>query len=193
MQSFAIRPTLVSFGRTGSLAGTVDPSGTTANSSEHMTMSQSQISFLLAIGVLVAVFVQSAHPLADDGRSGEQLLVFPTPTTANAPAFATTIDNQSELSKDTDLLAETEQNYRRALAIDERSLGPDHTHVANRIIDLAVLLHNTSRLAEAEPLYRRALEINEKSLAPNIRRLPPPSTIWRCCCWLRIILPKLSR
>jgi hypothetical protein len=108
------------------------------------------------------------------------------------PAFATTIDNQAELSKDTNLLTETERIYRRDLAIDEKGLGPDHTFVADRILDLAVLLHNTNRLAEAEPLYRRALEINEKNLVLDIRRLPPLSTIWRCCCWPRIVLPKLS-
>ena len=152
-----------------------------------MPFSQSHTQSVTAIGVLFAVLVQSTHP------PGGQVPVSPRPAATNAPAFATTIDNQAELSKDTNLFAETERNYRRALAIDEKSLGPDHIIVADRVLDLAVLLHNTNRLAEAEPLYRRALEINEKSLAPNIRRLPPPSTIWRCCCWLRIILPKLSR
>jgi hypothetical protein len=81
-----------------------------------------------------------------------------------APSFATAVEKQAELPKDASLLAGTERLYRRALATDEESLGPDHTLIANRIIDLAVLLHKTSRLAEAEPLYRRALEINEKNL-----------------------------
>src|SRR6516225_7824535 len=123
-----------------------------------MTLSQSHAQFVTAIGVLFAALVQSTHP------PGGQLPVSPAPAATNAPAFATTIDNQAELSKDTNLLAETERIYRRALAIDEKALGPDHTLVADRIIDLAVLLHNTNRLAEAEPLYRRALEINEKKL-----------------------------
>ena len=48
---------------------------------------------------------------------------------------------------------------RRALAIDERSYGPDHPNVASTLNNLAQLLYATNRLAEAEPLMRRALEI----------------------------------
>jgi hypothetical protein len=55
-----------------------------------MPFSQSHTQSVTAIGVLFAVLVQSPHPLADDGRSGDQLPVSSTPTTANAPAFATT-------------------------------------------------------------------------------------------------------
>ena len=53
---------------------------------------------------------------------------------------------------------------RRALAIDERSLGADHPNVARDLSNLAQLLKDTNRLAEAEPLMRRALAIDEKSL-----------------------------
>jgi tetratricopeptide (TPR) repeat protein len=52
---------------------------------------------------------------------------------------------------------------RRALAIAERSCGPDHPNVAARLNDLASLLQDTNRLSEAEPLYRRALAIDETS------------------------------
>ena len=48
---------------------------------------------------------------------------------------------------------------RRALAIDERSVGKDHTTVATDLNNLAQLLKDTNRLAEAEPLMRRVLEI----------------------------------
>ena len=57
--------------------------------------------------------------------------------------------------------------YRRALAIDEASYGPDHPWVATGLNNLAGLLHSTNRLAEAEPLYRRALAINEASYGPD--------------------------
>ncbi len=50
---------------------------------------------------------------------------------------------------------------RRALSIDERSLGPDHPNVAVGLNNLAQLLKATNRLAEAEPLMRRALAIDE--------------------------------
>ena len=56
---------------------------------------------------------------------------------------------------------------RRALAIDETSLGPDHPNVAIRLNNLAQLLQDTNRLAEAEPLMRRALAIDETSLGPD--------------------------
>ena len=56
---------------------------------------------------------------------------------------------------------------RRALAIDEKSFGPDHPNVASDLNNLALLLQATNRLAEAEPLYRRALAINEKSFGPD--------------------------
>lgn len=55
----------------------------------------------------------------------------------------------------------------RALAIDEKSLGPDHSNVARDLSNLAALLKATDRLAEAEPLMRRALAIDEKSFGPE--------------------------
>jgi tetratricopeptide (TPR) repeat protein len=60
---------------------------------------------------------------------------------------------------------------RHALAIGERSCGPDHPNVAIRLNNLAALLQHTNRLAEAEPLMRRALAIDERSYGsdhPNV-------------------------
>ena len=56
---------------------------------------------------------------------------------------------------------------RRALAIDEKSYGPEHPDVARDLNNLAQLLQATNRLAEAEPLMRRALAIDEKSYGPE--------------------------
>ena len=67
----------------------------------------------------------------------------------------------------TNRLAEAEPLMRRALAIDEKSFGPDHPNVASDLNNLALLLQATNRLAEAEPLYRRALAIDEKSFGPD--------------------------
>jgi len=55
--------------------------------------------------------------------------------------------------------AEAEPLFRRALAIDEKSFGPDHPNVANPLYNLAGLLTDTNRHAQAEPLMRRGLEI----------------------------------
>ena len=57
--------------------------------------------------------------------------------------------------------------FRRALAINEKSFGPDHIDVARDLNSLAILLRETNRHAEAEPLIRRALAIFEKSLGPD--------------------------
>jgi tetratricopeptide (TPR) repeat protein len=62
---------------------------------------------------------------------------------------------------------EAETLYRRALAIDGKSLGPFHPDIATRLNNLASLLQDTDRLAEAEPFYRRALAIDEKALGPT--------------------------
>jgi tetratricopeptide (TPR) repeat protein len=57
---------------------------------------------------------------------------------------------------------------RRALAIEEKSLGPDHPNVANSLNSLAVLLEEGfARYVDSEKLKRRALAIEEKSLGPD--------------------------
>jgi CHAT domain-containing protein/Tfp pilus assembly protein PilF len=63
--------------------------------------------------------------------------------------------------------SETENLYRRALAIQERQLGPNHPSVAATLNNLAVLLAGRGRYADAEPMHKRALAIAEKSLGPN--------------------------
>jgi CHAT domain-containing protein len=56
---------------------------------------------------------------------------------------------------------------RRAVAVAEKSFGPDHAIVATNLNNLAGLLQTRNQLAEAEPLMRRALAITEKSLGPD--------------------------
>lgn len=53
---------------------------------------------------------------------------------------------------------------RQALAIGEKSLGPEHLIVATRLNKLALLLQATIRLSEAELLMRRALAIGREEL-----------------------------
>jgi tetratricopeptide (TPR) repeat protein len=69
------------------------------------------------------------------------------------------------------LFREAEPLYRRGLAIDEQSFGPDHPDVATDLNNLALLLKATNRLAEAEPLMRRALAIDEQSFGPDYPRV----------------------
>ena len=81
--------------------------------------------------------------------------------------MATRLNNLALLLQATNRLDEAEPLMRRALAIDEKSFGPDHPTVAIRLNNLAQLLQATNRLAEAEPLMRRALAIFETSLGPD--------------------------
>jgi tetratricopeptide (TPR) repeat protein len=77
--------------------------------------------------------------------------------------------------------AGAESLYRRALAIREQALGPEHPDTAASLNGLASLLWAQGDDAGAEPLYRRALAIAEKTLGPmhpttqvfagNLRRL----------------------
>ena len=79
------------------------------------------------------------------------------------PNVATGLNNLAGLLRVTNRRADAEPLYRWALAIEEKSFGPDHPNVARDLNNLALLLTET----EAEPLYRRALAINEKSFGPD--------------------------
>jgi tetratricopeptide (TPR) repeat protein len=65
------------------------------------------------------------------------------------------------------LFVEAEPFHRRAVAIWEKTLGPDHLHVATSLNNLAELYMSQGKYAEAEPLHRRALAILEKALGPD--------------------------
>ena len=80
--------------------------------------------------------------------------------------ISTVLSNLASILKSTNRLAEAEALMRRALAIDEKALGPDRISVGLRLNGLAQMLM-PDRLAEAEPLLRRALSVNEKSVGPE--------------------------
>ena len=63
--------------------------------------------------------------------------------------------------------AEAEPLYQRAIAIGEKTLGPDDPNLATRLNNLANLYQATGRYAEAEPLFQRAIAIIEKTLGPD--------------------------
>jgi tetratricopeptide (TPR) repeat protein len=63
--------------------------------------------------------------------------------------------------------AEAEPLFERALAIGEKTLGPEHPDAAIRLNNLAELYRATGRYAQAEPLYRRTIAILEKNLPPD--------------------------
>ncbi|MYB67384.1 MAG: tetratricopeptide repeat protein [Gemmatimonadetes bacterium] len=83
---------------------------------------------------------------------------------ANATLVARASNELAILLQHTNRLGEAEPLMRRALEIDEATLGHQHPTVGTRLNDLAMLLKDTNRIKEAEPLMRRALEINKAAL-----------------------------
>ena len=57
--------------------------------------------------------------------------------------------------------------YKRALAIQESTLGPDHPKVARTLSDLGNLYYRRAEYARAAPLLERALAIREQAFVPN--------------------------
>jgi hypothetical protein len=81
------------------------------------------------------------------------------------------LNNLAVMLRETKRLDKAEPLHRNAIAILEKSYGPDHPNVATGFNNLAGLPQATNRLAEAEPLFRRALAIFETSLGGD---LPTP-------------------
>ncbi|MYA23209.1 MAG: tetratricopeptide repeat protein, partial [Gemmatimonadetes bacterium] len=90
---------------------------------------------------------------------------------ANATLVARASNELAQLLQHTNRLGEAEPLMRRALEIDEATLGHQHPTVGRDLNNLATLLRSTHRIEEAEPLMRRALEIDEATLGehhPNV-------------------------
>ena len=89
------------------------------------------------------------------------------PEKAERPAAKALIDagqyRQSALAS----YAEARPLYERALAINERVLGPEHPGTAMSLNNLASLLRNQGELASARSLFERALMISEKVQGPE--------------------------
>ena len=79
----------------------------------------------------------------------------------NLRLVASVTNNLAMLLRDTNRIEEAEPLLRRALKIDEATLGDQHPTVAKNLNNLAILLRDTNRVEEAEPLLRRALKIDK--------------------------------
>jgi tetratricopeptide (TPR) repeat protein len=87
--------------------------------------------------------------------------------TTNAQGIAASLNAQAVALRELGDSARAASLLRRALAIQESSLGPDHGHVAPTLNNLATVLRTTNQLVEAEALGRRALAIAEASSGPD--------------------------
>jgi tetratricopeptide (TPR) repeat protein len=83
------------------------------------------------------------------------------------PDDPTVLNNLAESLEDAGDYDAAEALFRRALAINEKTLGPDHPRVAGGLDNLAELLQAKGNFGAAEPLARRALAIDERTLGPQ--------------------------
>jgi Tfp pilus assembly protein PilF len=135
------------------------------------------------VASLALTLVADAFPVGDGDKDPSDVRSWPLCAALRPRALSalrSAPDNGSVTEKTSRLLnqlavyflaraehAEAEPLMRRALAIDEENLGPDHPSVAHDLNNLAALLKDTNRLAEAEPLMRRALAIDEQSFGAD--------------------------
>lgn len=85
----------------------------------------------------------------------------------NTKHHATAISNLASLLALQGKLIEAETDFKRALAMYESAMGPNHLSVATSLSQLAGFYYQHDRYAEAEPLYRRALNLDERALGAD--------------------------
>ena len=81
--------------------------------------------------------------------------------------MAQTLNNLAGVYYSQGKYTEAEPLFMRALAIDEKALGPEHPSVATNLENYAGLLRKTDREAEAETLEVRAKAIRAKHAQEN--------------------------
>jgi len=83
------------------------------------------------------------------------------------PEAAELLDRAGTYVREHMWYTQAEPLYRRALAIREQHLGPEHPDTATILHNLAILQRDTGNVVEAEQLYQRALAIREQHLGPE--------------------------
>ncbi len=76
--------------------------------------------------------------------------------------MAMSLNSLARLYGDQGKYAEAEPLVKRALAIQEKALGPQHPNVAQGLENYAALLRKTGRTAEADKMEARAKAIRDK-------------------------------
>ena len=77
--------------------------------------------------------------------------------------LAASLTTLGDINRSTYRYVSAELLYRRAMAILQITLGPDHPSVARVLSNLASLRVDTQRYDEAAQLFQRALEISERA------------------------------
>ena len=86
-----------------------------------------------------------------------------------AEAASSYLLNQLSLYRSVALAAYAQAQLllERALAIDEKALGPDHPDMANTLNNLGSILEPQGDLAGARSYYERALALFDKAYGPD--------------------------
>jgi Flp pilus assembly protein TadD len=108
-------------------------------------------------GTFVLVQRRAGSPPAALGQSSS---IWDTVDAAALNQQVTQLYNQGRYSEAIPLA-------QRALAIREKTLGPDHSDVVFSLNNLAMLYHKQGRYSDAEPLYKRSLAIREKAVGSD--------------------------
>ena len=90
-----------------------------------------------------------------------------TPSSERA-RYATSCHNLGLLYYRHSAYQDAEFLLKRALAIRENTLGPDHPLVALSLRSYALVLRKTGRSAQAKPLEKRGMTIRKKHSTENL-------------------------
>ena len=106
-------------------------------------------------------YAQALGPAQESVRAAAQIYG------AESQAMATSLIQVALTLNALDRRKEAEPLYQRALAIDQKLLGPNDPEVATILTNLGGVYRDTGRLAEARDLLTRGMSIREKALGPN--------------------------
>jgi tetratricopeptide (TPR) repeat protein len=111
------------------------------------------------------------HALGQDDACARLLLrAIDNSTTSkgeNHPTVAMCYSLQGDIARKQGAYAEAEHLFRKANAIFESTVGPNHEVTVANLSNLAASCAMQQKYSEAEPLFLRALAVQEKVLGPN--------------------------
>ncbi|MCE9580651.1 MAG: serine/threonine-protein kinase [Deltaproteobacteria bacterium] len=81
------------------------------------------------------------------------------------------LNSLGEVLRDTGRLPEARDCFQRALAIMERTLGPDHPDVSAVLNNLGAVLWSEGKIAQARPYLERSLALDEATFGPDHPRI----------------------
>lgn len=147
-----------------------DPTGKklTESDSARGTQGSELLTFIADVSGNYQIHISAAERNVPPGRYQIKIVVLRGPTVdERSLEEARRLSEESRNLRQKGKYDEALLLAERALAIQEKTLGPDHRDVADSLHALASLYDDKSDYAKAEPLNLRALDIREKTLGPD--------------------------